>query len=230
MNKSSKEIMLELNNKFSDNFEHWSVVQSKQLDKMLIYLQCIAAVGEILVNKKNSKHHSICCSIYDEMFSDGVSALYLASHAMNKPAKIVLRRILELGVASVYLWDMPHIAHSWNDYDFNLSFTEMLNHVNSQGYLAYAASENEQPIELCIFPTSKLQKIYGNLSDIVHGKITTFESFLPGRFTFVEKEWLTFAEIMEDVLKSLIKGYLIRFAVSDKLFDMIPTARKEFIN
>ena len=65
--------MLELNDKFSDNFEHWSVLESNQLDKMLIYLQCIAAVGEILVNKTNSKHFlyfDLCKRILSDSISD----------------------------------------------------------------------------------------------------------------------------------------------------------------
>lgn len=230
MNKSSKEIMLELNKKFNDNFKSWSVLETQQLDKAFIYLQCVAGIGEILANKTNSKHHSICCSIYDEIFSDGVSALYLATNAMNKTANIVLRRILELGVASVYLWDLPHVAHSWNDYDYDLSFSDMLKHVNSQGYLAYISSENGTPVETCIFPTLELQNIYGGLSDIVHGKISTFESSLPDRFTFLEKEWQTFINLLLEVLGFIVNGCLIRFSISDELFTKVPSAKKELVN
>ena len=230
MNKSSKEIMLELNEKFNDNFKNWSALETQNLDKAFIYLQCVSVIGEILANKTNSKHHSICCSIYDEIFSDGVSALYLATNAMNKTANIVLRRVLELGVASVYLWDLPHIARSWNDYDYDLSFTEMLKHVNSKGYLAYISSENNTPIEPYMFPASDLQKIYGELSDIVHGKISTFESSLPDRFSFVEKEWKAFIELLLKVLDHIVKGCLIRFSISDELFVKVPSAKKELVN
>lgn len=222
--------MLELNEKFNDNFKSWSVLETQQLDKAFIYLQCVSGIGEILANKTNSKHHSICCSIYDEIFSDGVSALYLATNAMNKPANIVLRRVLELGVASVYLWDLPHIARSWNDYDYDLSFSEMLKHVNSEGYLAYISSENNTPIEPYIFPAPELQKIYGGLSDIVHGKISTFESSLPDRFTFVEKEWIALIKLLLKVLGYIVNGCLIRFSISDELFIKVPSAKKELVN
>ncbi len=114
MNKAPKDIMIELHKKFDDNFDEWKKVDNVKLDRTLIFLNGTAAVGELLSKKSTSKHHDICCKIYDEIFSDGASALYLASISMDKPANIVLRRILELGVAALYLWDMPHMAHSWN--------------------------------------------------------------------------------------------------------------------
>jgi hypothetical protein len=131
------------------------------------------------VERKASNHHAICCKIYDEIFSDGISAIYLASNAMVKPANIVLRRIIELGVAAIYLWDMPHAAYSWNDYNLDLRFSEMLKHINSKGYIAYINSENKSNIEEDLISAYRSQKIYGMLSDIIHGKITTFESSLP---------------------------------------------------
>ena len=66
---------------------------------------------------------------------------------MDKPANIILRRILELGVAAVYLWDMPHEVYSWNNYDQDLSFSAMLTHLNSKGYLAYISKEHAITIE-----------------------------------------------------------------------------------
>lgn len=228
MNKAPKDVMIELHDKFDHNFNEWKSVEDVRLENTFIYLQCVAATGDILRKNSSSKHHEICCKIYDEIFSDGVSSLYLASSSMDKPANIVLRRILELGVAALYLWDMPHMAHSWNSHDQDLSFTEMLNHINSKGYLSYLNSENSQTITGELLPCKKLQKIYGDLSDVVHGKITTFESSMPGRFKFIEQEWLTFIDLIEVILKQLVKAFIIRYDIKSEILTCVPTAKKEF--
>lgn len=227
MNKAPKDIMIELHEKFDDNFSEWIKLEDARLEKTFIYLQCITSTGEILRKNHTSKHHDICCRIYDEIFSDGVSALYLASNAMDKPANAILRRILELGVAALYLWDMPHMAHSWNSYDQDLSFSEMLNHINSDGYIAYLNSENSSFIDKQLLPSKKLQKIYGNLSDVVHGKITTFESSMPDRFKFVVEEWVIFISLIEEVLEVLVKGFSIRYDIKEQLIDHVPRVKKE---
>ncbi|WP_429140805.1 hypothetical protein [Aeromonas allosaccharophila] len=228
MNKSPHETMRIINDKFNDNFELWYSLTDHKLEKTFIGLQCISLIGEILSKKKISKHHDICCKIYDEIFSDGVSSIYLASHAMDKPANIILRRIIELGLASIYLWDMPHAAYSWNDYDHDLSFSEMMNHVNSKGYIAYVNSENNGKITSELFSSSRAQKIYGNLSDIIHGKITTFETSTPDRFKFSNNDWNSFIELIEEVVTIIIKALFNRFDISRDVFEKIPLARMEF--
>lgn len=220
--------MLELNQKFNGNFAQWDSLVNPNLEKSFLGLNCIATVGEILNERKSLKHHEICCKVYDEIFSDGVSALYLASNAMDKPANVVLRRVLELGIAALYLWDMPHMAFSWNHHDQDLSFSEMLNHINSKGYISYINIENNTDIKSELVSSSKAQNIYGSLSDVVHGKITTFESSLPDRFKFVECEWNQFATSMEEVVSILLNAYLLRFDLEQAVFDKVPQAKKVY--
>lgn len=228
MNKGPRDILIELNHKFNGNFNDWSTLQNHRLEKSFIGLHCIVAVGEILNECKSSKHHEICCKIYDEIFSDGVSAIYLATNAMDKPANILLRRILELGLAAIYLWDMPHIAFLWNDHDQGLNFKEMINHVNSKGYISYINNENNTKIKSELISASRSQNIYGKLSDIVHGKIATFESSLPERFKFVEEEWNQFIDLFEEVICMLVKTFMLRFNISKEIYAKVPQAKKEF--
>jgi len=218
--------MVELNEKFNGNFDQWNSLEDQNIEKVFIGLHCIALIGEILNEQKSSKHHEICCKIYDEIFSDGVSALYLASNAMDKPANIVLRRVLELGLAAVYLWDMPHMAFSWDQHDQNLSFTDMLNHINSKGFISYINKENNTEIEGELISSTNAQRIYGSLSDIVHGKIATFESSMPDRFVFIEDEWNQFVDLIEEVVVILLKAYLIRFNLEKEVLEKLPQARK----
>ena len=228
MNKDPLQVLIDLNEKFSGNFAEWQKNPDHKLDKSFSGLHCIAAVGDILNKKKTSKHHETCCKIYDEIFSDGVSSIYLAANAMDKPARIVLRRVLELGLAAIYLWDMPHMAFSWEKYDKNLSFTEMLSHVNSDGYIAYVENENNVSLDAEIVPIRQTQGIYGSLSDIVHGKITTFETSVPERFKYVEDDWNEFVTMLDEVVDILVSAYLKRFNIAKEVFGKIPQAKKEF--
>lgn len=226
MNKKPKEVMVELNQKFNQNFCTWEVMSDAKLERAYIGLQCISAIRELMIERAAVRHHHICCEIYDEIFADGVSSLYLCSIAMDKPAKIVLRRIIELGLAAIYLWDMPHKAHSWNQDDQDLSFTEMINHVNSKGYISYVNSANSSNIKELMMQ-SRAQKIYGELSDVVHGKITTFESSIPDRFKFVDEKWNQHLIIFEEVIYMLVKCFIDRFNIENDVFIKVPQAKRE---
>jgi hypothetical protein len=225
MNKSPKEIMIELKDKFNGNFNKCIDLKDDDLQVIFIYLQVISNIGQALKKNSTLKHHSECCLIFDELFADTVSALYLSSCAIDKPALIILRRVLELGLTAVYLWDMPHMAYAWKKYDQDLSFSEMLKHINSEGYLSYVSEETNTQIKTDLFPTDKCQKIYGNLSNIVHGKMYSFESSLPDKFSFVEEEWHSFTVLTESVLKILINGYISRYSLKNIIVQKCPQSK-----
>lgn len=217
--------MVELRDKFNGNFDKWLNLKNDNLQLIFTYLQIISAIGQALKDQSSLKHHNDCCLIFDELFADTVSALYLASCAIDKPALVILRRVLELGLASVYLWDMPHMANAWRKYDQDLSFSEMLKHINSEGYRSYVSEETETQIETDLFPTNTCQQIYCYLSNIVHGKICSFESSLPDKFSFVEKEWLDLTDLTKKVLKILIDGYILRYSLKRIIIERCPQSK-----
>jgi hypothetical protein len=228
MNKSPVEIVIDLNKKFVENFANWKGLRDPLIDRVFIGLNCISVVGEILTARKSSKHHDICCMIYDEIFADGASSVYLATIAMDKPARIILRRILELGVAAVYLWDMPHKAFAWKEQDGDLSFSEMISHLNSKGYNAFVSSEGGTEVSVVeLVPTSEIQELYGNLSDIVHGKITTFETTMPDRFRFNEDDWKEFVKMAEQVTFLLLNIFITRYSIHNEIVLRVPNAKNE---
>ena len=141
MNKKPEEILKELKVKFEHNFVEWSKLDHKELSKIFLYARSISTIGQILKAHTSTKHQIRCCKIFDEIFSDIISATYLASCAIDKPANIVLRRVIELGIASIYLWDMPHIMYSWEFNEKDLNFAEMVKHINSDGYKRYVSEE-----------------------------------------------------------------------------------------
>ena len=229
MNKTPSEIIDELNKKFADNFTKWKELPDPSLDRIFVGLYCVSAVGEILSTKRTSSHHDICCKIFDEIFADGASSVYLATIAMDKPASIILRRILELGIAAVYLWDMPHNAHAWKEHDGDLSFSEMISHLNSKGYLTYVNLETNTSMPILeLVSATEAQKLYGSLSDIVHGKITTFETTIPERFSFNEKEWKEFVSIAGQVIFLLLNLFALRFSIKNEIILKVPNSKNEF--
>jgi len=228
MNKSPSEIIIDINARFGENFAKWTTLQDPLLDKIFTGLFCISAVGEILSKRKTTKHHDICCKIYDEIFADGASSVYLATIAMDKPASIVLRRILELGVAAVYLWDMPHMAFAWNEHDGDLSFSEMISHLNSKGFTTFVTNETGSASPIVeLVPAAEAQKLYGKLSDVVHGKITTFETTIPERFSFNEKDWKEIVLMAEQVIFLLLNLFTLRYPIKNEIILRVPNAKKE---
>jgi hypothetical protein len=222
MNKNPIEILNELKEKFNLNYQNWSKMDQNDITKTFMLARAIFEIGQILKEKASSKHHENCCQIFDEVFADIISATYLATCAIDKPASIVLRRILELGVASIYLWDMPHISYSWIHKGHNLSFSDMIDHINSSGYILFVENETGKKINGEIIAAKKLKHSYGELSDIAHGKITSFESNIPNRFTFCEEDWKNFINHTNEILKTLLDALLNRFNIQSELTKKLP--------
>lgn len=148
--------------------------------------------------------------IFDELFADVIISIYLAGCALDRPAQMLLRRALELGVAAVYLWDMPHIFWAWRDHDKDLSFAEMVDHFNTPGYqtlISFEHTNGSQP-EIDV---SAIKKIYRSLSNTVHGKMATFESALPDRFNHNHIDWKSHLALVEDVQDVILGLWQYRF-------------------
>jgi hypothetical protein len=48
MNKAPKDVMIELHDKFAHNFNEWKSVEDVRFENTFVYLQCVAATGDIL--------------------------------------------------------------------------------------------------------------------------------------------------------------------------------------
>ncbi|MGA3051616.1 MAG: hypothetical protein ABSE00_06840 [Chitinispirillaceae bacterium] len=226
MKKTPEEILDELSQKFDKNRKSWSTLNHQDLSKLFLLAMAIAEIGQVLQQSAIPQHQKRCCVIFDEIFSDIITATFLATCAIDKPANIILRRVMELGIAVIYLWDMPHIMCSWEDLDHDLSFSEMVNHVNSDGYKKYVSESLDRPIEEYIANPIILKSYYGKLSDIVHGKITSFESDLPNRFTFIKDDWSYFVINALSIVKTLVDAYFKRFSVKDKIIEILPALKR----
>lgn len=218
MNKTPIEILDALDEKFSANFSEWKKLDGLDLTLSFKLLRGVAAVGQVLTERASNQNQIYCCKIFDEIFSDATSSIYLSANGMFKPASIVLRRVTELGVAGVYLWDMPHMTFMWKNHDEDLSFSTMLKHVNSKGYLDFVSAElgKSHPIAE-LYPMQRCQSLYGDLSDIAHGKISTFESDLANSFQFRKRDWEQFLGRCNSILKIILSACVYRFNMADEL-------------
>ncbi|MBI3806691.1 MAG: hypothetical protein HY281_04125 [Nitrospirae bacterium] len=200
-------VFRQLGTKLNRNCDLALGTEQDQLQKVEVKARAFAETGRILsgLNNLTATQHECTC-IFDEIFGDIICSLYFAASALDKPAQILLRRVLELGVAAVYLWDLPHKYWGWKCHDEDLSFKEMLGHLTSDSYRTYLAKLNPNFTDTQILDAELAKTIYRDLSDITHGKLGTFESVSPDRYNFTTEDWqkhLNLANSVEDILLKL---------------------------
>jgi len=151
----------------------------------------------------------ICAELLDEVFTDFTIAMYLLGVGLIVPARMSVRRALEVGVATVYMWDLPHEYWGWRQCDTDLSFSNMITHLNSIGYLAYLSSVVGGDSKIC--DPSHFQQFYRKLSNTVHGKLQGLPPLSPERFTAEKNGIADHLQITIDVQKALINLLYGRF-------------------
>lgn len=207
------EVFRKLAAQFTQNFTTAFSLLVPEIKRVELKSRCLSSIGEILHSKcATSDTQKQIATIFDEVFADCVCSIYLAGQGLDKPAQLVLRRVLELGLAAVYLWDQPHILWGWKEFDEDLRFTEITTYLSTPSYLRFVASENKQVDPTPIFDASIARNEYRALSNTVHGKISTFESPLIDRFRHSDGDWKSHLARLEAIQDLLINATCARFA------------------
>jgi hypothetical protein len=207
------QILADLNNKFSENLARLMSENGSTLSDIDLKARAIAEIGEILSKKESLQiSQSEIALIFHEVFSDLVLSVYFTGCALDKPAQTVLRRALELGIAIVYLWDLPHVFWGWKSHDYDLNFNDMLEHLSKEGYESFLASLNTNYHGENLFEYSEAKRLYRVLSNTIHGKITTHESNLPDRFSYNKQDLQNNLELIRRVQAILLQLFKKRFA------------------
>jgi hypothetical protein len=94
-----------------------------------------------------------------------------------------------LGIALIFLWDLPCTFWGWKEHDNDLNFKEMIEHLSSDSYRTYIKNININYKDEEILHIIDARRLYRELSNITHGKISSFESNLPERFTYSLCDW-----------------------------------------
>jgi hypothetical protein len=204
------EILRKLDAQFSANFETALSTAAEEVGRVELKARCISSVGVILTETCCvTEAHTDIAKIYDEVFADCVCSVLLAGQGLDRPAQLVLRRVLELGVAAVYLWDLPHLYWGWKEYDKDLSFSEMTDHLSAPAYLRCVSSMNGAAEPTQIFDVTRARTEYRALSNTVHGKMATFETAIGDRFRHSDADWKAHVKRVEgiqDLLLNLVQG------------------------
>lgn len=205
--KANDTILEKLNAKFTNNLLACLTEGTENLSRVEVKARVLAAIGQVMDGSSDlNPHQRELVAIFDEIFSDVTISIYLAGCGLDKPAQIILRRSLELGVAAIYLWDLPHLFWGWKCHNHDLNFSEMIEHLSKEYYRTFLKSINTEYQGDDICDTKEAKKLYGLLSDTAHGKINTFESQLPSRFAHNQEDWfahLNYVERVEDILLEL---------------------------
>jgi len=88
-------ILESLESKFMGNLKQ-SLLQNKEvLDRLFIKSRAISEIGNILKELDVIKKYQLeILNIFDEIFADIITSIYFAGSALDKPAQMVLRRVL----------------------------------------------------------------------------------------------------------------------------------------
>src|SRR5258705_5189179 len=109
LSPKKENIWVDLSRKFNNNLELSLAHEVELNSKVEIQARAIPVVAKILgegVGLAEWQRDSMC--MFDEIFADIICSVYLSALGIDKPAQGILRRALEVGVATVYLWDLPH--------------------------------------------------------------------------------------------------------------------------
>ncbi len=212
-------ILTDLNKKFSKNLQTSLQHERERTQRIELKARAFVTIFNILIKEPNlnAAQKELTC-IFDEIFADIICSVYFASCSLDRPAEMLLRKVLELGVGFFYMWDMPHWFWAWKDHDRDLNFTEMILHLGSDGYKTLVAKENPNFHGQGVIDCTVAKSLFSSLSDTVHGKIKTFESLVEQRFNFNLADWSDHLENVEDVEDLLLKAFRNRFpSIGEKL-------------
>ena len=206
-----------LHGKFDENLKQALSSSSVLLTGADIRARAVHDIAELLRSEQAlTPTQQEITQVFDEIFADLIGSIYLAGLAMDKPARMLLRRALELGIAVPYLWDIPHIYWMWKEHDQDLSFKEMVEHLSDLKYKTFLLRENPHYAEEEVLNSGSANNIYRSLSNIVHGKISDFESTSPERFKFSEPDWREHLALTCTIERMLLNLWKCRFAVVSK--------------
>lgn len=214
MERKINKIHRDLHVKFGENLEKALADDISELDEIEIKSIAVYYFGKILLSDPNiTDTRKEIAKIYNEIFTDFTIVSYLSCSGIDNGARIILRRILELGVASVYLWDSPQKYWNWSKYDdhgSDLNFKEMIEHLNNRGYIDFLNSENNSN-HISLIDKQQINKIYRELSNVIHGKSMTFESAEESSFTYQKADLETLVELTLKIQNYLITMWSKRF-------------------
>jgi len=227
-----RSVLVALHENFGRNLAAINDELASHLDSIDLQSRSISEAKDQLLKHYCSGpvQKAICEELFDEVFSDFSLAMYFCAEGLIVPSKMSTRRAFEIGLAAVYLWDLPHAFWGWRNMDDDLSFSGMVTHLNSMGYLEYLRQlHNAQRVE-SICKVAEFQKIYRELSNTVHGKTSNLPPLSPSRFSLENSK--PFAEqqfkLIQRAQASILRLVFGRFhGLEEKVLEAMPQVQRK---
>ncbi|MEG1767612.1 MAG: hypothetical protein RR311_04055 [Comamonas sp.] len=172
-------------------------------------------VSEFLSKKKDcAAHEKLLAEYLKEIFADGVCVAYLAVSGLDTPARVITRRILELGYVVLAYYDNPAKFWDWNSNDKDISFSELEAFILSEGYISFLSKVSVVDSVRYCSVASTLRLAYAELSNVVHPKPYNFSINFDGAFDFNGSNLSKVLHLQETVCKGLLFLLFCRFPLA----------------
>lgn len=180
------ELLSALQLKFTENFSASRPHAQDAIDVERQARALSAASKHLHEVAADSAHQRELANYLDEVFGDSVCAIYLSCCGMNVPARMLLRRSLELGLAVAAYWDSPVDFWTWRDHDGDIRFATLSAYLKSPGYKTLCRKQSQVSSVDCAETLQDLDSLYGELSNIVHPKPYNFTTAGANAYAFSE--------------------------------------------
>lgn len=228
--KPLPDLLEALHKKFGENLTTGASADDYNLAvKHEIRARVIQYIGVILGKRStNLEHQKLISKYFDEIFGDMVCAIYFSFSGLDNPARMLIRRALELALVTIAYWDNPAAFWGWNSNNDDISFKELTKLLSGTGYQKFIEVEGSKILNTVEF-VKKLSDQYANLSNIVHPKPYNFETMLSNKFFFSSNDLKTSLGIIEVIQISFIQLLLCRFNSIDTELKIVFPKLEELI-
>ena len=211
LRQSMPDLLNALHEKFGGNLRALSSDIVKVLDSTDTDLRALAGLADVLGADLSGSdlHRKGGASLLREAFSDLSQAMYLQCVGLVVPGRMSTRRAFELGIASLYVWDLPHTYWGWMKCDTDFSFSEMTAHLFSESYIELLRSQQGDSASAPLSP-KECQKIYRHLSNTVHGKHSGLPMLSPTRFNAEKTKTIQELNDIQTVSRVIIAAWKAR--------------------
>jgi hypothetical protein len=171
--------------KFLSNFSECSLIQESDLEEVELKARIVYSLGrELLQDASNATEREIS-AIFKEIFSDLSISIFLSMCCIDNASRIVLRRVLDLGISIPVFWNNPDKFWGWkviDSHETDLNFRENVDYLVGLSYREYL--QNEFGISELLIKKSEVNSIYRDLSNTIHGKYISFETTFNDAYSF----------------------------------------------
>jgi hypothetical protein len=205
-----KELLENLHQHFGENITSMNSEVLALMESIDVSSRVIDSIrNELRENYCNSDVHKLhCADLCGEIFANFSQAMYLFSSGLVLPARMLVRTALELGIAVVYMWDMPHEYWGWVKHDEDISFSKMIAHLSTERYATHLANLGGKGV--C--DQNALKLYYASLSNTVHGKLSELPPLAPERFKVEGADIQKHLTLTINVQRALIDIWCGRFS------------------